>query len=156
MKRERLRRFGIAGAALFTVLGAALAALSVSTRSEAVDTPPGPPMTAYGEANGGVAGQQVFAVITTGGVSKTCGQGLVVDDGGPKFVVDVVAESQVAGCGAAGRSVSFYFAPTAPGQGGRKGNATVSWEQATAKQANQTLGQPLQVRAALPLVSRAN
>jgi hypothetical protein len=78
---------------------------------QAVDGPPAPPSTYYGKAPAGIGqGDTVIAIVNDGASSTVCGDGITTTDvSGIVYVVDVVADSQIAGCGKAGRTVQFYF-----------------------------------------------
>jgi hypothetical protein len=96
------------------LLGAGAVAAAVATIPALVaaqGAPPSPPATFYGKAPSGVGpGQSVLAIVSSGGTSQTCGIGATVSDSsGVVYVVDVISDSQLAGCGAPGRTVQFYF-----------------------------------------------
>lgn len=99
--------------AILLGLGAAVTALAAipALTATAQNFPPPPPTTFYGTVPSGVGpGQAVVAIVSAGGASQTCGVGTTIaDGGGVVYVVDVVADAQRAGCGAAGRTVQFYF-----------------------------------------------
>ncbi len=140
---------------MVAVAGGALAGLSAPFGKAWAAGPPAIGMVAYGEVPGATPGQAIYATVTVNGVATTCGQGLVVDDGGPKYVVTVVAEDQTPGCGAAGRTVGFFLGPANPTQGPRRAANTTTWESAKGKQVNLTLGAALTVRARAALVAKA-
>ena len=73
--------------------------------------PPPPPTTYYGKVPAGVQpGDTVTAIVNEGASSAVCGDGVTASDSsGTVFVVDVVADAQILGCGKAGRTVQFYF-----------------------------------------------
>ncbi len=87
------------------------AAAAVPALVSAADFPPPPPTTYYGKVPSGIGpGDTVIAVVTDGSASQVCGDGVTANDAsGVVYVVDVVADAQIAGCGKAGRSVQFYF-----------------------------------------------
>jgi len=114
--------------------------------------PPDPPATFYGTVASGTTGQGVVAIVLSGGTSTVCGTGTVLNSGGPVYVVDVVSNAQTTGCGVNGRSVRFYFTPTASA-GGRLASETATWTGAGPKQQNLTLGAELVVRGRIPLVA---
>ncbi|GIW18863.1 MAG: hypothetical protein KatS3mg064_2020 [Tepidiforma sp.] len=98
--------------AILPAIGAvAVAMAAIPALVAAQGAPPSPPATYYGSVPSGVGpGQAVLAIVTSGGSSQTCGVGQTIADGsGVVYVVDVIADSQLAGCGAAGRTVQFYF-----------------------------------------------
>ncbi len=140
MRRRTI--LGIAG------LGAALCAIP-ATVGLAQGVPPGPPQTFYGSAAGATPGGGVVAIIG----SSTCGTGVITtDNGSPVYVIDVVSDSQTPGCGAAGRTISFYFSPTG-GQPGRLANETATWSAAGPKQQALTPGKPLTERRFVPMAA---
>ncbi|MBI5949574.1 MAG: hypothetical protein HY875_15650 [Chloroflexi bacterium] len=156
MNRTKLLGMGFAAAAMVALAGAALAGLSTPFgNASAAGGPPAIGMVAYGEAPGATPGQKIYATVTANGVSTTCGQGLVVDDGGPKYVVTVVADDQTAGCGLAGRTVGFYIGAASSTQGPRMAITKTTWEAAKGKQVNLTFGAPLTVRARAAFVAKA-
>jgi hypothetical protein len=113
MKRPALAGAIIAGAALLGIpLTAALAQL-----------PPSPPVALfYGSVAGASVGQGVTAIVINGAKSTTCGASKVIDSSGPVYALDLLADSQIPGCGLSGRTVQFYIAPTNPTQPGRMAN----------------------------------
>ena len=135
-----MKRRYLFGMALF---GASLLALPASVSAQGF--PPDPPATFYGPAAGGSSGQGVVAIVLDGGTSRVCGSGTVQDVNGPVYVVDVVSDSQIKGCGKNGRTVMFYFTPTGS-QGGRLATETGSWSSAGPKLQSLTLGPPLTQR----------
>ena len=98
-------------AILLAVGAATLALAAVPGLVSAADFPPPPPTTYYGKAPSGVGpGDVVIAVVTSGGTSTVCGDGVTANDtSGIVYVVDVVADAQIAGCGKSGATVQFYF-----------------------------------------------
>jgi hypothetical protein len=55
-------------------------------------------------------GDTVIAIVSDGSASAVCGDGVTTSDAsGVVYVVDVVADAQIAGCGKTGRTVQFYF-----------------------------------------------
>ncbi len=63
-------------------------------------------------------GQPVASVVLNGSTGTTCGATTVVDGAanggggsGKDYAVEVVSDSQTAGCGVSGRTIRFYFAP---------------------------------------------
>ena len=97
-------------AILLAVGAVTAAAAAIPALVSAQGFPPPPPTTFYGKAPAGVSqGDVVIAVVVDGSSSQVCGDGITVADGGGSYVVDVVADAQVAGCGRTGRTVMFYF-----------------------------------------------
>lgn len=92
--------------------------------------PPPPPATYYGKVPAGIVpGQGVIAIVMNGGTSTVCGVGATLTDSATSnvvYVVDVAVDQQVAGCGATGRSIIFYFTPTASSSG-RLSTDNVTW-----------------------------
>mgnify|MGYP005835937855 CR=1 FL=1 len=125
---------------------------SVPALVAAQSAPPAPPATFYGSVPSGVgAGQTVLAIVTSGGTTQTCGVGsTLAADSGVVYVVDVVSDSQVAGCGSAGRTVQFYFV------GNRQmATDTATWTGAGPVQRNLTgLGPQLTPRNIGPQVAK--
>ena len=96
------------------ILGLAVDAVAIAAVPAIVSAqgfPPPPPTTYYGKAPTGVQpGDTVIAVVTEGASSMVCGDGVTSSDAsGTVYVVDVVADAQIAGCGKTGRTVQFYF-----------------------------------------------
>lgn len=137
---------------MVAVGGAALAGLSVPFRNASAQAVPTPPMVIYGDAPGATPGQPVYGIVTMNGVATTCGQGLVVDDGGPRYVVTVVAEGQTPGCGAAGRTVELRVGSPSPSGGSRW---VAAWESGKGTQVNLTPAEAVTVRARAALVAKA-
>ena len=140
--------------AIFLGLGVAAIAIAAipALTATAQNFPPPPPTTYYGNVPTGVGpGQAVVAIVTSGGQSATCGVGTTIADGsGVVYVVDVVADTQRAGCGAAGRTVKFYFV-------GNKqlATTTASWSGPGPANTNITgLEPPLTARNILPHVAK--
>ena len=105
-------------------------------------------MFVYGKATGASIGQGVVAVVSDGTRSATCGASTVVADGNsnPAFAIDILADSQVPGCGFSGRTVRFYFTPTGV-TNGRLANETVTIPSTfQVKSQDLTLGSPLTER----------
>jgi hypothetical protein len=102
MKRALLLGIAAAGAAV-----ASIPALVATAQG----FPPPPPTTYYGKAPAGIGpGQAVIAIVSDGSSSQVCGDGSTLNDSsGVVYVVDVVANAQIAGCGQTGRTVQFYF-----------------------------------------------
>ena len=96
------------------LLGLGVASLAVAAIPALVSAqgfPPPPPTTYYGKVPAGVGqGDTVIAIVVDGSSATTCGDGVTVaDTSGIVYVVEVVADAQVLGCGKAGRTVQFYF-----------------------------------------------
>ncbi|WP_322797004.1 hypothetical protein [Tepidiforma sp.] len=131
-------------------IAAAFAAIPALVAAQGA--PPSPPATFYGSVPSGIGpGQGVLAIVTSGSSSQTCGIGQTVADGsGVAYVVDVIADSQLAGCGAPGRTIQFYFI------GNRQmATTTGTWSGAGPVQLNLTgLGSPLTTRNYGPQVAK--
>lgn len=97
--------------AILLACGAAIsAAAAIPALVSAQGFPPPPPTTYYGKVPAGVSpGDVVIAIVQDGNSSQVCGDGITVADNGGSYVVDVVADAQVPGCGRTGRTVLFYF-----------------------------------------------
>lgn len=107
-----MKRFLVVGA-LSSILAGTLILSAVSVLAQGA--PPGLPSTFYGSVSGGPQpGDPIVAFITVGGQSATCGIGAVINDNGPKYVIDVFADDNGTydNCGASGRTVRFYFPKT--------------------------------------------
>jgi hypothetical protein len=139
--------------AMFLGLGvAALAVAAIPALVSAQGFPPPPPATFYGKAPAGIGpGDVVIAIVNSGASSTVCGDGVTSTDGGQTvYVVDVVADAQIAGCGATGRTVQFYFVGPK-----RLGTDTASWSGPGPKANDLTnLGQALQPKNRLPHVAK--
>ncbi len=98
-------------AILLGIGAVAVAAAAVPAFVSAANFPPEPPTTYYGKAPAGIGqGDTVIAIVTNGNASTVCGDGITASDAsGIVYVVDVVADGQIAGCGKTGRTVQFYF-----------------------------------------------
>lgn len=118
MKRKYLLGAIISGTALLGLPAVALAQ----------NAPPSPPvMLVYGKVNGGAVGQGVIAIVSDGTKSAVCGATTTISDGGQVvYAIDVLADSQIKGCGVAGRTVRFYITPTTPTQGGKLANESLT------------------------------
>jgi hypothetical protein len=97
----------------------------------------------------------VIAIVQSGNNSQTCGQGATLQDGSNVvYVIDVIHNTQLAGCGLAGRTIRFYFTPSGATPG-RLANETVNWSAAGApKEQNLTLGPALSIRGTVPTLAR--
>lgn len=111
-------------AILLGVCVVAVAAAAVPAFVSAADFPPPPPTTFYGKVPTGIGqGDTVIAIVNNGSSSTVCGDGVTASDAsGIVYVVDVVADAQIAGCGKAGRTVQFYFVGPR-----RLGTDTAAW-----------------------------
>ncbi len=138
MNVRRYLAFGLGAAALVGIPTVALAQF-----------PPDPPATFYGSAAGGSVGQGVIGIVIDGSKSTTCGAGNVVDDSGPKYVTDVVSNSQLTGCGSSGRTVRFYFTPSGSTPG-NVANESGTWSGAGPEKLDLTQGSPLTNRLLSP------
>jgi hypothetical protein len=142
MKRAILLGVGVA------VLGVAAIPALVSAQG----FPPPPPATFYGKAPSGIGpGDVVIAIVNNGASSTVCGDGVTqADAGGVVYVVDVVADAQIAGCGATGRTVQFYFVGPR-----RLGTDTSAWSGPGPNNKDLTgLGPALEVKNRLPHVAK--
>ena len=159
-----MKRLLIIGLALAGATAAALPATILSlvpgigqfntTASAADGAPPGPPMVLYGAAPGIPATSGV--TVLNGATGASCGRGSVISDAGATYyVVDVYADSQVAGCGTSGASMtlSLYFTPSTAGTGGRIATVNVTWSPGSARQ-DATPGAPLPIVAYAPVVAK--
>lgn len=139
MKRPLILGLALTGAALAALPATLLSVMPGagrfdSTAMAAGSVPPGPPLVLYGAAPGVAGGTSV--TVTNNANGAYCGRGSVVSDAGSTYyVVDVYADSQAAGCGTNGASLSLalYFAPPAPNTGGRTANVSVTWNTGSAK-----------------------
>jgi len=125
-----------------------------TTASAAGSVPPAPPMVLYGAAPGIPGTSGVIAL--NGATGANCGRGSVVSDAGATYyVVDVVSDSQVTGCGTSGASmtISLYFTPSTPGTGGRIATVNVTWASGAARQ-DAAPGSPLPIVAYAPVLAR--
>jgi hypothetical protein len=141
---------------LFGMSVATTAAVALPAFALAQDFPPPPPSTYYGTVTGGAtAGQGVIAIVSDGTSSQTCGDGAVLQDGGNLvYVIDVIQDGQKDGCGAAGRTIRFYFTPSG-GAPARLSNETATWSAPGApNQQNLSLGATLNARGRTPAVAR--
>lgn len=111
------------------------------------------PMTAYGTAAGASAGQPVTALVLSGSNQTTCGSGLVTTEKGKAvYSVDVLADGQMAGCGAPGREVRLYFGPQTDGGAGWVAKESTTWT-SSFRQLNVSQGTPMTNRAIIPMVA---
>lgn len=150
MKRPFIIGLALAGAAAAALPATLLGIVPgigglEATASAAGSVPPGPPMVLYGAAPGIPGGTSVSVGNVSTGAS--CGRGSVISDSGSTYyVVDVVADSQVTGCGTSGSTMTLalYFAPSAPGTGGRVATVNVTWSVSGTKQ-DASPGSPLPI-----------
>lgn len=143
--------------AFVIALGAlGIAAAAIPAVVSAQGFPPPPPTTYYGTVPTGiVAGQTVVAIVMNGGSSTACGTGVTLTDqasGKVVFVVDVLADGQITGCGKAGRTVTFYFTSA---NGGRISLDTPSsWTSVPTNVNIQTVSAPLARKGSAPQVAK--
>ena len=159
MKRPLIIGLALAGAVMAALPATVLSLLPGigqfdTAASAAGGAPPGPPMVLYGAAPGipGTSGVTVLNSAT----GASCGQGTVISDAGATYyVVDVYSDSQVAGCGTSGASMSLflYFTPSSPGTGGRIATVNVTWAAGGAR-ADASPGAPLPIVAYAPVVAK--
>ena len=143
MNRPRMLSLGAALVALAAV-PAAYFGIGRFTEAEAQGFPPEPPSTYWGTISGAATGDGIVAAIGSGASSRSCGTGAVLTDSNQTvFVIDVITDDQLAGCGDTGRTVRFYIAPKAPGTGGKFATQTANWQGAGAHQQNLTAGAAL-------------
>lgn len=139
--------------ALLLGIAAAVAALaSIPALVTAQGFPPPPPTTYFGKAPAGIGpGQVVIAIVSDGASSQVCGDGATLSDpSGTVYVVDVVANAQIAGCGQAGRTVQFYFVAAK-----RLSTDTAAWSgPGPAQKDLVNLGPALTTRNVLPHVAK--
>ena len=125
--------------------------LAASAATAIAQAPPNPPAVFYGTAGGATDGQALTALVFTGGKGTTCGDfGLVQ---GSNYSVQVLDNTQKAGCGAPGRTIQFYFGASA-GQGGFLSNETPVWPgSGQAVELDLTKGTQLNIVGYVPHVS---
>lgn len=156
MTRIPMRLTGLAIiAGLLLLIVAAPRILSV-TQALAQGVPPDLPLVLYGTANGQSTGAGVVAIVDNNGIGTTCGSGLVKNEGGQKvYVIQVAADSQVAGCGKAGRTISLYVSAGGNfnGQGGAIATQVINWSSGQTSENNLTFGTPLTVRGFVTLAT---
>jgi hypothetical protein len=151
--------------ALIALLAAAVVAVAFlaspmafrGQSAKAQSAPPAPPMVVFGTVSGVAAGTQVFAVNATTGANCTGLGGVVSSGGSTRFVVQVISDAQVDGCGVQGQSMTvlLYFPPNSPATGGSLATITLTWSSGTlSSEQNVTPGAPLQVRARMPQVAK--
>ncbi len=120
------------GTALMLGLVAVLAVFATRSSSDSVSAqgfPPNPPTIYYGTVPTTTSnGASVIAVVRSGSSSASCGAGKVLLDGSQRvYAVQVITGSQRAGCGDAGRTVSFYVTPDSATEGGQLSNESPTW-----------------------------
>lgn len=153
-----------AGGLPATVLaGAAAIAAAVPVLGALADTPPPSlPMTLYGNAPGAVPGQRVLAMVTDGANVEVCSDDPNYDmaltfDGRVVYRVSVLSDQTKKGCGAPGRQVVLYFAPSASADG-KAATAPIAWQgsggQGTVVEQNVTLTGPMTNRGYAPTAAR--
>lgn len=148
--RSTALAFALAGGALLAGL------TGFGADRAAAQLPPTPPATFWGTVTGGGVGPgwRVVAIVQSGSASATCGSGAVVTEGSQTvYVVDVVTDAQVPGCGANGRQIRFYLAPASP-TGGRMANQTATWTGAGPVELNLTAGASLTNTVYAPYAAR--
>jgi len=135
------------------VLAALAAAIPVVVSAQGF--PPPPPTTFYGNVPSGiVSGQGVIAIVLDGNSSQACGAGATVTDNGKVvYVVDVVSDTQIAGCGKTGRTVQFYFVSSSGGRIATDAPVTWSGPGPVAHDVTQ-VGPPLTRRGSAPNVAK--
>ena|GEM_PF-4862432 len=116
--------------------------------------PSGEPATFFGRTNGVPPGSSVIAfVVGPAFVLTNCGTATVAQEGSNAvYVIDVLDERQLPGCGAPGRSVRFYLVP--PGEAGRFAVESGTWEGPGPVELDLTAGPPLGREAVAPGLSR--
>lgn len=143
MNRPRLAWTGMALFAL-AAIPAAYFGIGKYQDAQAQGFPPDPPSTFYGTISGASPGDGIAAGIGSGGTSASCGTGAVLSDSGSTvYVIDVITDDQVAGCGDTGRTIRFYIAPQNAGGGGAFATQTAAWPGAGAHQQSLTVGAEL-------------
>ncbi len=115
MIRRVVLRLGFAALLAAIPAVALLGTSSAPGASAQSSAPPEQPMVVYGTAAGAEVGQVVHAFIEHDGATNWCGSGLVTEPSEPGYVVQVLDDSQLEGCGAPGREVRLLF--TAAGHG---------------------------------------
>ena len=152
----RARAF-LAGSAIVTgllLLAAIAPGLFSAPTAEAQSAPPDIPLVVYGTATGANDGASVVAII--GG--QTCGHGVVLTENSQRvYAVQVAADSQVAGCGASGRVVSFYVSGSGKNYnstGGSIASQTVTWGSSQTSEANLTFGSAFAIRGFVTEVAK--
>ncbi len=150
--RFRVLALTVTLAALAVAGGAASQGFDRATAQ--VPPPPVPPATFWGNVSGVPQGWHVVALVVDGSKTTTCGFGQVTTSGSQTvYVVDVVADAQVSGCGAPGRTVRFYFAPPSA-TGGRLANESEPYPGAGPKQKDLTAGPQFGNIAFAPMTTR--
>ena len=143
MTRPRLAWIG---AGLFAVMAvpAAIFGAGKLQDAHAQGFPPEPPATYYGTIGGATPGDGIVAAIGSGASSRSCGNGAVLSDSSQTvYVVDVITDDQLSGCGDTGRSIRFYIAPQQAGAGGKFATQTANWQGAGAHSQNLLSGPTL-------------
>jgi hypothetical protein len=155
MTRTHMRLTGIALAAGLLLAVFAGPRLFQASLASAQSAPPEVPLVLFGNATGATNGSSVVAVVVNGGSTTTCGNGLIKNDGGLKYVVQVAHDSQIAGCGKAGRTIRLYSTPSGAfsGTGGKMASQSINWVAALTSETSVTFGTPLVVRGFVPLAT---
>lgn len=160
--RQRLVSAALGGALIVAGGLAALAGFLPPGRTLADTPPPGIPMTLYGTATGAVPGQRVIAIVVDGAKSTVCSDDPAYDivltsEGKTVYRVSVNSDQTKTGCGAPGREVFLYFAPTT-GADGRAATALIAWQgtasQGTVAEQNVTVSGPLSNKGYAPATAR--
>lgn len=151
------------GTALMLGLVAVLAVFATHSSSDSVSAqvfPPNPPTIYYGTVPATISnGATVIAVVRSGASAASCGAGKVLLDGSQRvYAVQVITGSQSAGCGDAGRTVSFYVTPDSPSEGGRLSNESPTWTDCLGSsqcttEVQLTFGSSFTVRGNVPLMA---
>ena len=123
--------------------------------------PPNPPTVYYGTVPSTVStGAGIIAIVESGSGSAVCGAGRVLTEGGQKvYAVQVITESQTAGCGESGRTIRFYATPSSPTTGGNMLGPSTSWADCLGsgdctKQNNLTsIGEAFERQGTIPLMA---
>jgi hypothetical protein len=156
MTRVSMRLTAFAIVAGLLLLFVAAPKVFNATQAWAQSAPPDLPLVLYGTANGQATGAGVVAIVDNAGKGKTCGSGLIKNEGGQKvYAVQVAADSQIAGCGKAGRTISIYVSggSTFTGAGGKIATQVINWTSGQTSENNLTFGPALTVRGFVTLAT---
>ena len=158
----RTRSFRL-GATLAIGLVAVLAVVAVRSGTDSASAqgfPPNPPTIFFGQVPPDVNnGSGMIAVVRNGSFSATCGAGQVLLDGTQRvYAVQVITDTQTTGCGASGRTVSFYVTPPSATTGGRLSNESPAWVDCIGsgqctQELHLTFGPALTVQGNIPLMA---
>lgn len=159
MTRITFRRTtaGLAALAALAVVSGFGLWQSLTPSANAQGLPPDTPKVFYGSITGAAVNSGVIAaVVGPDGRGTTCGAGVVLSSGGSTvYAVQVIADSQRAGCGAPGRTILFYLTPSSPGAGGKMANETATWPTGDTQQRSLTASSTLiPPRAWIPVLAR--